>query len=65
MDSKHRSSYALNKIDELFYERITSDEEASKMADIWTIENLWVYIRVARSSEKSGKFLKFEHFSDF
>jgi hypothetical protein len=34
-DSKHRSYYALNKIDELFYERIEANEEASKMADIW------------------------------
>jgi hypothetical protein len=45
MDSKHRSSYALNKIDELFCERITHDEEASKMADIWPIENIWGYIK--------------------
>ncbi|CAF3407711.1 unnamed protein product [Rotaria sp. Silwood2] len=44
-DSKHRSSYALNKIDELFYERITPDEEASKMADIWPIENVWGHIK--------------------
>ena len=28
-------------------------------------ESLWLIIRVAGSSEKSGKFLKFEHFSDF
>jgi hypothetical protein len=34
MDSKQRSSYALNKIDELFYERVTPDEEASRIAEI-------------------------------
>ncbi len=44
-DSKHRSSYALSKIDELFYECVTPDEEASKMADIWPIENVWGYIK--------------------
>ena len=46
MDSKHRSSYALNKIDELlFCDRITPDEEASKMADIWPIESACGYIK--------------------
>ena len=45
MNSKHRSSYALNKIDELFCDRITPDEEANKMADIWPIENVWGYIK--------------------
>ena len=45
MDSKHRSSYALNKIDKLFSERITPDEEAGEMADIWPIENVWAYIK--------------------
>ena len=50
LDSKHRSYYALSKIDELFCDRITPDEEASKMADIWPIENVWEYIK-----EKIGK----------
>jgi hypothetical protein len=44
-DPKHRSRYALEKIDEMFYERIEPEEQASKMADIWPIENVWGYIK--------------------
>jgi hypothetical protein len=36
-DSKHRSYYALNNIDELFCERIKPDEEAGKRADIYLV----------------------------
>jgi hypothetical protein len=44
-DSKHRSRYASDKINDLFYERVKPEEEASKMADIWPIENVWEYIK--------------------
>ncbi|CAF1563546.1 unnamed protein product, partial [Rotaria sordida] len=35
----------LKKIDEIFYERIEPEEQSSKMADIWPIENIWGYIK--------------------
>jgi hypothetical protein len=44
-DPKHRSYYALDKINEMFYERIEPEEQASKMSDIWPIENIWAYIK--------------------
>jgi hypothetical protein len=43
-DSKHRSYYALERIDEIFDERVKPDEQADKMVDIWPIENVWAYI---------------------
>ncbi|CAF4495167.1 unnamed protein product [Rotaria sp. Silwood2] len=44
-DSKHRSQYALNKINEIFNERVEPEEQAAKMTDIWSIENIWGYIK--------------------
>ena len=41
-DRKHRFRYALDKINEPFSECIDPEEQASKMADIWPIENVWV-----------------------
>jgi hypothetical protein len=44
-DPKHRSRYALDNLGELFCERIEPEEQASKMADIWPIENVWGYMK--------------------
>ncbi|CAF3015084.1 unnamed protein product [Rotaria sp. Silwood2] len=33
-DSKHRSHYALQQIDEIFNDRVKPEEQADKMADI-------------------------------
>lgn len=51
-DSKHRSRYALDKIEEMFYDRVEPDEQASKMSDIWPIENLWAYIKEKLEEEE-------------
>jgi hypothetical protein len=40
-DSKHRSYYALERIDQIFDERVKPEEQA----DIWPIENIWAYIK--------------------
>jgi hypothetical protein len=51
-DPKHRSYYALDKIHEMFYERIEPEEQASKMSDIWPIGNIWGYIREKLEEEE-------------
>ncbi len=52
-DSKHRSQYALNKINEIFNERVEPEEQATKMTDIWPIENVWGYIKEQLEEEDS------------
>ena len=44
-DSKHRSYYAIEKISEIFDDRINPEEQSDKMADIWPIENIWSIIK--------------------
>ena len=44
-DSKHRSHYVLQEMDDIFCERIAPAEQADKMADVWPIENIWGYIK--------------------
>jgi hypothetical protein len=44
-DSKHRSHYVLQEMDDIFWECIVSAEQADKMADVWPIENIWGYIK--------------------
>ncbi|CAF5046640.1 unnamed protein product, partial [Rotaria sp. Silwood1] len=40
-DSKHRFHYALEQMDEIFNDRVTAEEQADKMTDIWLLENIW------------------------
>src|SRR5690242_8804964 len=51
-DSKHRSYYALEQIDEIFNDRVKPEEQADKMADIWPIENIWSYIKQKLEGEE-------------
>ncbi|CAF1498164.1 unnamed protein product [Rotaria sp. Silwood1] len=51
-DSKHRFHYALEKIDEIFNDRVTADEQADKMTDIWLLENIWGYIKEKLKGEE-------------
>jgi hypothetical protein len=51
-DQKHCSRYALDKINEIFSERIKPEEQASKMADVWSIENVLGYIKEKLEGEE-------------
>jgi hypothetical protein len=51
-DSKHRSQYALEQIDEIFDNRINPEEQSDKMADVWPIENIWSYIKEKLKGEE-------------
>ncbi|CAF3927300.1 unnamed protein product, partial [Rotaria sp. Silwood1] len=52
-DSKHRSHYALEQIDEIFNDRVKPEEQAdNKMADIWPIKNISGYIKQKLEGEE-------------
>lgn len=44
-DTKHRTLGALKLISNTFKQRIDTNEQSAKMADIWPIENIWGIIR--------------------
>jgi hypothetical protein len=51
-DLKHRSHYTLDKVTGMFNDRIEPEEQASKMSDIWPIENVWAYIKEKSEEEE-------------
>ena len=44
-DNKHRTSLVLDTVANFFTDRVPVEEQSSKMADIWPIENVWSLLR--------------------
>ncbi len=40
-DTKYRTKYVLETIDELFIDQILHEEDDAKFADVWPIEKVW------------------------
>ena len=59
-DNKHRTKIVKDTIDNFFVQRIDINEQSQKMADVWTIENVWSVLRGKLGTEdfESVKKLK-------
>ncbi len=55
-DTKHRTQYVLEIIDELFIGRILPEEGDAKFADVWPIEKVWEILKEKVRGEQFSNF---------